>query len=812
MRHRNAAAVLLILLATASMWIPVAFALPPLENGMSFPAGTFVIPMDEKQAERILVFGFVHALLREPNPIVLFRVIEPPNVTLSTNMTASPAVFYGGPFLVYPSDSGKIAEVRNETAFKHVTVGELTTQQTLNNIFRVTEPTKILVVKGDPAWGRTDMTLDAMKIPYTLTTHTSLEANPSMIFNYTMIVIDCNGWNGHIPTQIADNIRSHVSAGHEVIFTDRALWDMDSTFPGYVTVTSVQPTDKVSNAYAYNPPRKYDPAKYGASADRFDPEYPSQYYNPGSRANEIKVFTESMGIAVSSVPSGKINDVRILADTKNFGPASNQYAILAFYIEYGQGVVEGLAFHPQQQTVSAVGSSGYYAVYQFYGNKFVHGVPPGRFELEANPVSRTVYQGDSTTYTITVRSFSGFNLPVTLGVTGLPSGATANFIPPSPQPPASGTAQSTLTVTTSTSTPIGSYTLNITGTDTSSPPMKKWVIVTLDVLTRPADFCILSISPNSLTINATESKTAIVTVSSIGAFNQNVTLNVTAGLPSHVTVTFEPPAPKPPAGGTASSIMRVNVGADAVNGTYVLTIVGSNGTATRSFCSAQPPFTLTTVKPAPHPFPWLTLLLLLMMAVVGIALGLAAFALSSRRRGAPSAAGQRMYVVPATAQRVLCPSCAKPIALDAVYCPFCGRRRAAPVVSGVAGYIAIPRRALAGKRAVWGFVCAMISAVLILLNSAALLSAGFWGPPTRWSEVFWWLGGPSGLGQPVAVLIGLVAGLTIITGGIMMVMRRGPIGAMITLPFAVLSFMMGGGFLAGGILGIVAGILGIIRR
>jgi hypothetical protein len=106
----------------------------------------------------------------------------------------------------------------------------------------------------------------------------------------------------------------------------------------------------------------------------------------------------------------------------------------------------------------------------------------------------------------------------------------------------------------------------------------------------------------------------------------------------------------------------------------------------------------------------------------------------------------------------------------------------------------------------------MVSAILILLNAGALLSSGFWGPPTGWSSVFWWLGGPSGLGQPVAVLIGLITGLTVISGGIMMVMRRGPTGAMIALPFAVLSFMIGGGFIAGGILGIVAGILGIIRR
>lgn len=100
-------AVFVILIATSSAWFPVAFALPPLENSMVFPAGTFVIPMDETQAERILVFGYVHALLRSPNPIQIFRVIEPPNVTLSTNMTVSPKTFTGGPFLVLPSEDRK---------------------------------------------------------------------------------------------------------------------------------------------------------------------------------------------------------------------------------------------------------------------------------------------------------------------------------------------------------------------------------------------------------------------------------------------------------------------------------------------------------------------------------------------------------------------------------------------------------------------------------------------------------------------------------------------------------------------------------
>jgi hypothetical protein len=262
---------------------------------------------------------------------------------------------------------------------------------------------------------------------------------------------------------------------------------------------------------------------------------------------------------------------------------------------------------------------------------------------------------------------------------------------------------------------------------------------------------------------------------------------------------------QPPIGGTANSIMRITVGADAVNGTYPLTIVASNGTATRST-----PFTLIIVKPKPAGIPWLTLLLILLAALAGVVLGLVAYALSSR--GRPSGPSGMKYVVPANAQRMRCPNCGNPIALDTVYCPFCRRRRGSPVAIGVVGLALTPRRGLPERRAVWGFVLALIGGILILVNSVALLSPTFWGPPTGWSDVFWWLGGPSGLGQPIAVLIGLIAGLTVIAGGIMMVMRRGPIGAIITFPFAVLSFMIGGGFIVGGILGIVAGILGMVRR
>ncbi len=807
MRPTKLLVVFLVSLFAVSLFLPAVQSLPPLENNVVFPAGTFVIPMDEKQAERILVFGFVHALLRTPNPIQIFRVIEPPNVTLSTNVTATPKIFTGGPFLVFPSDASKISQIKNSAEFRHVTVGTLTTQHVLNNIFRVRDPTKILVVKG--LWGRTDITLNAMKIPYNITTHDDVAANPNMIFSYSLIVVDCYGWYGNIPSQLAANLRNHVFAGNEVIFTDIAMLDMNATFPGYVNLWGPQPTDRIANSYVYNPPKKY------GSTDRFVPEFPSQGYLPPPKPNEAKFYAERQGYVVSSIPSGRINDVRILADSWNLGSTGTKYGILAFYFQYGDGIVEGLAVHPQQQTKALVGEKGYYAVHQLYGNKFVHGPPPKAYTLSASPPSRSTPQGTSTSFTVTIKSFGSFNSPVTLSVTGLPSGATHTFNPPAPQPPAGGNANSTLTINVPLTTPLGSYPLNITGRDPSTPPIVKWALVTLNVTIAPADFAI-SVNPNLLTINTTESKTAIVTVTSIGMFNQNVTLNAT-GLPSDVTATFAPPAPRPPAGGTASSVMRINVGANAQNGTYHLTITGTNGTATRTT-----PFTLIIVKKPVPGLPLLTMLLIIGLALFGVVLSLLAYAASSRRRGRPAPAPivtgvrparpSRMYVVPTAAQRVRCARCGRPIALQAAYCPFCGQRRGAGVASTATGPVSVARIGYGGRRAVWAFALALVSAILILLNAAALLSPSFWGPPINWSGIFWWLGGSSGLGQSIAVLIGLVAGFTVMTGGIMMLMRRGAIGASVALPFAALSLIVGGGFLAGAVLGIVAGILGAVGR
>jgi hypothetical protein len=85
------------------------------------------------------------------------------------------------------------------------------------------------------------------------------------------------------------------------------------------------------------------------------------------------------------------------------------------------------------------------------------------FSISASPSSQTVTAGNGTSYTATVSALNGFSSSVSLSVSGLPTGASGSFSPVL----LSGSGNSTLTVTTGSSTPAGNYTLTLTGTSGS---------------------------------------------------------------------------------------------------------------------------------------------------------------------------------------------------------------------------------------------------------------------------------------------------------------------------------------------------------
>jgi hypothetical protein len=81
------------------------------------------------------------------------------------------------------------------------------------------------------------------------------------------------------------------------------------------------------------------------------------------------------------------------------------------------------------------------------------------FSISAAPATQTVSPGGSTTFNATITALNNFSGSVTLSASGLPTGASASFNPPS----VTGSGTSTGTITTSSNTPVGSASFSISG-------------------------------------------------------------------------------------------------------------------------------------------------------------------------------------------------------------------------------------------------------------------------------------------------------------------------------------------------------------
>ena len=87
------------------------------------------------------------------------------------------------------------------------------------------------------------------------------------------------------------------------------------------------------------------------------------------------------------------------------------------------------------------------------------------YSVSASPSSLSVFPGASNvSYTVILATNIGFSRMVNLGVSGLPPDTSAGFSPSS----LAGVGSSTLSVTTSTNTPPGNYSLTIAGTNGSA--------------------------------------------------------------------------------------------------------------------------------------------------------------------------------------------------------------------------------------------------------------------------------------------------------------------------------------------------------
>lgn len=111
------------------------------------------------------------------------------------------------------------------------------------------------------------------------------------------------------------------------------------------------------------------------------------------------------------------------------------------------------------------------------------------------------------------------------------------------------------------------------------------------------DFSITA-SPTSLTIQQGYSDTSVITMTSIGGFDQPVQLTVSVGPPGYpeITTTLDPEQVTPPPDGSTTSTLTVSVDTTAIPEGYYLNVTGTSGTLTHSvFISLE-----VTVVPPPE--------------------------------------------------------------------------------------------------------------------------------------------------------------------------------------------------------------------
>jgi uncharacterized membrane protein len=189
--------------------------------------------------------------------------------------------------------------------------------------------------------------------------------------------------------------------------------------------------------------------------------------------------------------------------------------------------------------------------------------PAPDFSISASPSSQSTVQGGMVPYAVGIGALNGFTDAVTFSVSGLPSGSSAVFAPTS----VTGSGTSTLTVTTLSSTPVGTYTLTISG---ATSALNHSVNVTLNV-TSASDFS-LAASPTTLTVRRGNKGSDTVTVSALQGFTGGVALSV-SGLQARTSTSWNPSTVT----GSGSSILTIQVNRHAATGTYKLTITGTSG-------------------------------------------------------------------------------------------------------------------------------------------------------------------------------------------------------------------------------------------
>ena len=211
------------------------------------------------------------------------------------------------------------------------------------------------------------------------------------------------------------------------------------------------------------------------------------------------------------------------------------------------------------------------------------------FTLAASPSTLNLTPGGAPgTATISLNAANGFTGSVTLSanILGAPAGVTAGFNPVS----ISGSATSTLTVSTTSATPAGTLMLAVTGTSSggieTQPAFVTLALPDFSLSVTPTTA--FTNQPSTIYLNQSSTATATATVDSQNNFTGAVNLSVSA-LPKGVTGAFNPASTST----TSTMTLTASSTAATVSADY-LTVSGTSGT----IAPLNAPYTILSVSAA----------------------------------------------------------------------------------------------------------------------------------------------------------------------------------------------------------------------
>ncbi len=208
--------------------------------------------------------------------------------------------------------------------------------------------------------------------------------------------------------------------------------------------------------------------------------------------------------------------------------------------------------------------------------------PPPTVTISAAASSAGLAQGGTTAVNLTIAGANGFNAPVTLTATGLPSGVSAGFLPATLAAPGSGASLITFSATNTAAMGTRIVTITASGGGLKST-------TTLSLTVTPLPVFALSASAPSMSLAQGATGTVTLTVAGAAGFNSNVTLSAT-GLASGVSASFLPQVLSAP--GSGSSVLTLTATGSAAAGNRTMTITATGGGITKTM-----PIVVTVTPP-----------------------------------------------------------------------------------------------------------------------------------------------------------------------------------------------------------------------